>query len=252
MRPLGLLMLLPLIACSAGNAETGEAAEARGTGPARTYDVAGFTGVELRGSDDVDVRVGPAFSVRAQGPSDELDRLEIRRDGDTLRIGRKRGNWGWSKGQGVKVFVTMPRISVAAVAGSGDMAVDRVDGDRFEGAVAGSGNLALGAIRADAAELSIAGSGDLTGAGRVRKLEMNIAGSGDIDARQLTAAEASVSIAGSGNARAGGRPGQHQPDGIGRRGAGRGRALHHQQDGVGRGALRLIDGGGEGVRPPPP
>lgn len=200
MRPFAFAMILPLIACSPGNAESGDAVEARGSGPSRTFDVADFTGVELRGADDVDVRVGPAFSVRAQGPSDELDKLDIRRDGETLKVGRKRSSWGRS--EGVKVFVTMPRIASAAVAGSGDMAVDRIEGRRFNGAVAGSGNLSLGTVGVDEAELSIAGSGDLTGAGRARRLEMNIAGSGDIDARGLTAAEAAVSIAGSGNARA--------------------------------------------------
>lgn len=201
MRVSGLLVLLPLIACSAGNAESGERVEARGTGPSRDYDVAGFSGVELRGGDDVDVRVGPAFSVRAQGPSAELDKLEIVRDGDTLRVGRKRGI-NWSKSEAVKVFVTMPRIAAASIAGSGDMAVDRVEGPRFSGAIAGSGNLSLGSIRVEDAELSVAGSGDLTGAGQARRLEMNIAGSGDIDARQLTASQAEVSIAGSGDARA--------------------------------------------------
>jgi hypothetical protein len=203
MRPLSLLLALPIMACSAGNAASGETVEARGTGPSRDYDVAGFTQVDLRGSDDVDVRVGPAFSVRAQGPGDELDKLQIDRSGDTLRIGRKK-NFGmsWNSGPGVKVFVTMPRLSGAAVSGSGDMTVDRVEGERFAGEVAGSGSLSIGAIRVGDAALSVAGSGDVIGAGSAGTLRMEIAGSGDIDARQLTAAQARVSIAGSGNARA--------------------------------------------------
>ncbi|HEX8387901.1 MAG TPA: head GIN domain-containing protein [Sphingomonas sp.] len=204
MRALVLVaMALPLIACSAVSAESGETVEARGTGPSRDFAVSGFSSVELRGSDDIEVRVGSGFSVRAQGPSAELDKLEILRDGDALVVRRKRSNsWGWSKSEGVKVFVTMPRIAGASVAGSGNMAVDRVEGDRFAGSIAGSGNLSVSAMRVDEADLSIAGSGDLVGAGSARRLEMSIAGSGDIDARQLTASEAEISIAGSGNARA--------------------------------------------------
>ena len=203
MRALGLLFTLPLIACSANAAGTDETAEARGTGPSRDYAMSGFSAVELHGSDDVEVRVGPAFSVRAQGPAEELDRLQITRSGDSLRIGRKRTTgMNWSGGEGVKVFVTMPSLAGASVSGSGDMTVDRVEGDRFSGTVAGSGSLAVGAMRADDVSLSIAGSGDLIGAGTARTLKMEIAGSGDIDARQLTASEARVSIAGSGNARA--------------------------------------------------
>ncbi|PAX07903.1 head GIN domain-containing protein [Sphingomonas lenta] len=203
MRILGLLVMLPLIACSAGKAESGEAAEARGRGPTRDYDVSGFTAVNLRGADDVEVRVGPGFSVRAQGPEEELDRLEIVRDGDTLQVGRKRGSgWNWGKSEGVTVFVTMPSIAAVGLAGSGDLAVDRVDGERFKASLAGSGNLSLGALRVEDAELSLAGSGDLTGAGVARRLAVKLAGSGDVDARQLTASEAVVSLAGSGDVRA--------------------------------------------------
>ena len=204
MRRMGLLMLLPLIACSAGNAETGEAAEARGAGPSRTFDVTGFTAVELAGVDDVDVRVGPAFSVRAQGPSEVLDRLEIRRDGDTLKVGRKRrSGWKWSeKPGGVTVFVTMPHIAGASVAGTGNLQVDRVEGRRFAGAVAGTGDLLVRVLKVDEADLSIAGTGDLVAAGAARRLRMSVAGTGTIDARQITAREADVSVAGSGDVRA--------------------------------------------------
>ena len=71
-----LLTAAPLAACSVDGDDGGPGASAAGTGTARTFAVAGFTGVALRGSDDVDVRVGPAFSVRAEGPSAELDKLK--------------------------------------------------------------------------------------------------------------------------------------------------------------------------------
>lgn len=198
----GALLPLILAACSAGNAETGEAVEPRGTGPSRDYDVSGFTSVSLRGSDDVDVRVGPDFSVRAQGPAAELDRLEIVREGDTLAIRRSGSRLGWGGSEAVKVFVTMPRIAAAAVAGSGDMLVDRVEGARFSAAVAGSGNLSVTAMRVGEAALSLSGSGDLVAAGAARRLNVKLAGSGDVDAREVTAAAATVALAGSGDIRA--------------------------------------------------
>ena len=201
MRALGMMLVLPLIACSAGNAETGEVAEARGRGPSREYDVAGFSAVELRAADDVEVRVGPGFSVRAQGAPEELDLMEVVRDGDTLKIGRRNGGPRWG-GKGVTVYVTMPRIAAATVAGSGDMGVDRVDGAAFSGAVAGSGDLSIGSLRVGEAALSVSGSGDLTGSGRADRLRMQVTGSGDIDARALETGQASVSLTGSGDVRA--------------------------------------------------
>ena len=207
MRFLMILAALPLAACGsvAMGSDSGDKATASGTGTTRSFAVSGFTGVELAGSDDVDVRVGPAFSIRAEGPSEELDRLDIRKDGSTLSIGRTRDgsfNWGGRKSQGVKVYVTMPSIAAASLAGSGDLRVDKVAGGDFSGALAGSGDLSVDNIAATSARLEIAGSGGIAAKGSVQKLSMSIAGSGDIDAGGLTATGADVSIAGSGNASA--------------------------------------------------
>ncbi len=210
MRILAILAALPLVACGAGatgNAAggdaggKGDAAAASGTGGARSFAVADFTGVELAGADDVDVRVGGTFSVRAEGPADELDKLEISKDGSMLKVGRKRNSGGWSmsSGKGVKVYVTMPAIQAASLAGSGNLTVDKVQATDFSGDLAGSGDLQLGRLSATSATLSIAGSGGIGASGEVQRLKVDIAGSGDIDAAGLKAREASVSIAGSGN-----------------------------------------------------
>jgi hypothetical protein len=203
MRALLLLAALPLVACSFHDSDDSQpGVPASGQGTSRTFDVAGFTAVDLRGADDADVRVGQAFSVRAEGPADRLDDLRIVKQGDTLKIGRKSHGTSWSGGRNVKVFVTMPAIASAGVAGSGDMTVDQVDGGSFSGSTAGSGDLTVHQIKADAVELSIAGSGNIDAAGAASRLSMSIAGSGDIDAGGLTAGGGDVSIAGSGSAKA--------------------------------------------------
>lgn len=197
MRPIAYALLATLAACSIGS-DDGVAAQGQGT--QRSFAVDGFEKVELAGSDDVDVRVGQAFSVRAEGPAEVLDRLRIEKDGDTLEIGRKRGD---SSVRGkARVIVTLPRLAGASVAGSGNMQVDRAGGAKFDGSLAGSGNLQVGQLQADAVELSIAGSGTARAAGATKKLDIDIAGSGNIDAPRLTADEAKVNIAGSGNVRA--------------------------------------------------
>lgn len=202
MNYLALLAALPLMACNvaagAGESETG--VPGSGSGNARSYAIADFSSVSLRGSDDVDVRVGSAFSVRAEGPSEQLDRLVIDKRGDTLRIGRKsESGINWSRGEKVRVYVTMPRITGASVAGSGDLAVDRAEGTAFSASTAGSGDLKVATLAVESATLSVAGSGTVSAAGTAGAIDANIAGSGDIDARGLTAKSAKVSIAGSGN-----------------------------------------------------
>lgn len=208
------LLPLPLMACQS-NWERGERAQANGSGAqaeggaapggtasARSYDATGFTGVDVRGPDDVTVRVADAFSVRAEGDSRVLDRLEVAVVDGTLRIGRKNQNgWSWSSDDnGVRIHVTLPRLTRASISGSGDLDADRAEGD-FAGSVAGSGNLRIAALTGGAADLSIAGSGDLSVAGTATRVSASVAGSGDIDAAGLTATSANVSIAGSGNVR---------------------------------------------------
>jgi pectate lyase len=195
-------MVLPLAACQSNWEKQGQAAQVSGAGTSRSYAATGFTQVDLRGPDNVDVKTGSAFAVTAEGEAKVLDTLDIRVVDGTLRIGRKDRDGGWfSNDQGARIHVTLPRLSGASVAGSGDLSVDKADGD-FDAAVAGSGNLSIAALRAGALELSVAGSGDLSVAGTADKLEANIAGSGNIEAGKLSAARAEVSIAGSGDVRA--------------------------------------------------
>ncbi|ATY32909.1 head GIN domain-containing protein [Sphingomonas psychrotolerans] len=197
MRMLLIVALLPLAACQSNWEKKGEAAQASGSGATRTFAATGFTGVELRGSDDVDVKTGANFAVTAEGDTKVLDQLDIRVVNGTLRVARKDSKW-FSNDRGARVHVVMPRLTAAAVGGSGDLTVDRAEGD-FGGAVSGSGNLTIADLRAGSADLSVAGSGDMSVAGSASKLSASIAGSGNIDARRLTAANADVSIAGSGN-----------------------------------------------------
>lgn len=194
--------VLPLAACNFANGMSGDVVQPSGSGGTRSFQVADFTGVSLRGADDVEVRTGNNFAVTAEGDSALLDRLEIRKDGDTLRVGRKDGDWKWGGGKGAKVTVTMPRLVSADVAGSGNMTVDRAEGD-FDGSIAGSGNLSIAQLRGGKADLSVAGSGDLkVAAGEASEIDLSIAGSGDIDAPGMRAARGDLSIAGSGNIRA--------------------------------------------------
>lgn len=196
-----MVAALPLAACGSAASSKGDAVAPSGSGGERSFAVADFDRVELAGADDIDVRVGSAFSVRAEGPADQLEKLDIRKDGSTLWVGRKRENGGWSiqRGKGVTVHVTMPAIAAANLAGSGNLNVDRVTGDAFKGQLAGSGNLRLADLRAERVDVDLAGSGNVQAGGQVGRLGISIAGSGDVDAAKLRAKSADISIAGSGN-----------------------------------------------------
>lgn len=187
-----LAATLGLAACSAG--DSGE----RAAPPRNDAALRDFTGVTLASSDRVEIVQGPAFAVRVEGTRAAQDGLEIRRDGDMLKIGRKSGTF-WSKGDdGARIRVTMPTIAAAALAGSGDISIDRT-GENFAATLSGSGDMTIGQLRGDRAALTVTGTGTIAAAGAVRHLTLSVAGTGDIDAKQVKAGEATVSIAGTGD-----------------------------------------------------
>lgn len=206
---LPLIAIATLAACNDSSAETATPKlKASGQQGQRAFQLANFDRVALQGPDNVEVRVGPAFSVTAQGDTGVMQALEIKLDGSTLEIGRKNTRSGFRWGghdeddsAAVKVVVTMPAMRGAALAGSGDMSVDRVSGDAFDASLAGSGDMLLGGLAVKNAELSIAGSGDIRASGAADMVKVSIAGSGDADGSGLAAKGAEVSIAGSGNTR---------------------------------------------------
>ncbi len=201
MRFLLIAALLPATACHASWEKEGHAIQPSGKGATRSFAASGFTGVDLRGPDDVDVKTGPDFRVTAEGDSAILDQLEIQVVNGSLRVGRKDNQGSWfSNDPGVKVHVVMPKLTTAGVAGSGDLSIDKAEGD-VRAEIAGSGNLSIASLNSGETDFSIAGSGDLNASGSARNLKVSIAGSGDVAAEGLTATSADISVVGSGNVR---------------------------------------------------
>jgi hypothetical protein len=186
-----------LAACSVG-AQPNQA-QASGHQGQRGFEVGEFRSVTLFGPHDVNVAVGGAPSVRAEGDSAALDGLDIRVENGTLRIGTQR-NWSWSgPGGRVTVHVTVPSLENASVTGSGDLTIDRAEAERFAANVTGSGDLNIGVLRARQADFSITGSGGIDVDGDADEAEITITGSGDADLESFQVGRARVRIMGSGD-----------------------------------------------------
>ncbi len=194
------LIAIPVAACSMSWSDD-EGVAAQGSGGKRTYPVEGFERVSLGGAGEVEVRVGPGYSVTATGSSEVLEKIIVERDGNSLKLTRRKG-MSWSKGEKVNFLVTMPRITGADIGGSGTIVIDRVPGGSFEGNIGGSGKLDVRGLAVDKAEFSIGGSGDVSAAGTASKLEVSIGGSGTIRAEPLRAETGEITIAGAGNIQA--------------------------------------------------
>jgi hypothetical protein len=197
-----------VIAASAATSACGHGGS-EGASPtvSRNYQIGNFQAIEVAGPYDVQVRTGGNAGVSASGSEKLLQRTEVEVKGDKLVIRpEKQNGWfhfGWGTSGKANFTVTVPQLSGATIAGSGNINVDKVQGNSFEGTVAGSGGIAVAAMNVQSLKLSIAGSGGVkAGAGKAQSAQYDIAGSGDLDAGAIQAQQAKVSIAGSGSVKA--------------------------------------------------
>jgi hypothetical protein len=150
-----------------------------GSGNSKTESraVASFSKIDLAGSPDVDVVIGPTTSVAVSADDNLLPFIETTVDGETLKIKSKHS---YRTRLGVTVSVTVPSLHGASVSGSG--------------------NIHVAGLKVGALDATVAGSGNVTLAGAVDQLRARIVGSGDVQAGNLAAKNVRVSVTGSGDA----------------------------------------------------
>jgi len=184
-------------------------AREEGGGPtvSRNYEVGNFQQIEVAGPYDVTVRTGSNASVSARGGEKLLDRTTVEVDGNKLVIRPEHSgglfHFGFSTHGNANFVVTVPKLTAATITGSGDIHVDRVTGQQFEGEVTGSGGLDIDTMDVQQLGLTVTGSGDLKGGtGQALTGDYQIAGSGNLDASSIQAQQIKTLIQGSGSIRA--------------------------------------------------
>jgi hypothetical protein len=173
-------------------------AVARPESPAneRRFDVDRFAAIDLAGSDNVRVVSGTAISVVASGDPRAVAALAIEVRGDTLRVGRKPGNW---RDKGAIVSVTIPTLRAATISGSGSLRAIAIRVPAFIGRISGSGGMSLTSLRAGDARFDLSGSGSIVADGSADRVSIDLGGSGRVDTRHLAAADVTVTMGGSGS-----------------------------------------------------
>lgn len=195
-----------IAACSATSACGQMHDEGSGPTVSRNYEVGNFQQIEVAGPYEVTVRTGGNPGVSAEGGQKLLDRTVVVVQGDKLVIHpEEQHSWfSFTRHSGKANFtVTVPQLAGATIAGSGDIHIDHVQGNSFNGAVAGSGGLQVENVEVGTLKLQIGGSGSAKAiAGKAQTADYAIGGSGDIEAGSVEAQQAKIAIAGSGSVKA--------------------------------------------------
>lgn len=133
----------------------------------KTYSLADFSNVDISAGLSAKIAVGGAYSVRAEGAAEALDRLDIRVEGDTLVLARKHQmNWGWNKSNGkVTIYVTTPKLDGVEASSGSSAATTGVNAENFRADVSSGASLSIsgacGALQSQASSGASLSAGEL-------------------------------------------------------------------------------------------
>jgi hypothetical protein len=179
----------------------GKSEQVQGSGKlkAETRQVSGFKGLAMALPGQVEVRTGSSEGLSIETDDNLLPLIETVVEDGTLKI-RNRNKAG-IRTRNLKIVVQTRGLDRVALAGSGSIAADRMDGPRLQFDLGGSGNIRVGKAEGETVAVNLGGSGDLkVDEGSARKLSATVGGSGTIDMTRVRLDSASVTLAGSGNA----------------------------------------------------
>ncbi|HEY3857054.1 MAG TPA: head GIN domain-containing protein [Verrucomicrobiae bacterium] len=203
---------LPVLCFAVVNISSCSTNSIQGSGVAKTETrtVPAFSKIELAGSPDVEVTVGPAVSLTITGDDNVMPLIDTEVKGETLEIG---SHDSYSSRTEVKLKITVPSLEHVGISGSGNIHATGVKAGEMDAGITGSGNLEIVGT-ADRLNAHITGSGNLKAEELAAKhVHVTVTGSGDAKVRATDEIEANIT--GSGNVRYAGNPAQVKKSVVG-------------------------------------
>jgi hypothetical protein len=171
------------------------------TSTRETRNVRDFKRVSFGISGNLDIKIGPGFSVVLEGARRDIDEVITQLSGDRLVI--RQDNWRFNLKDKVNVHITMPGLEGLSVSGSGKAEIlDNInDADNLNLSVSGSGKLVTAGLIVDKLKCNISGSGDILigSGGNADGAEISISGSGGYRGEDFEIDHLEVSVSGSGS-----------------------------------------------------
>ena len=166
----------------------------------RNFGVSGFDRVRLDGDYRVTLTTGVAPFAKASGSSQAIDKLSIRVEGRTLVVRSDRsGSWGgYPGGQDgpISIQIGTHELTAAYVNGAGSLAINRVEGLKFDASAMGAGALSIDEVAVDQFNVGLAGAASARLAGRAGKLTLIVRGASLVDSESLSVKDAVIGTEG--------------------------------------------------------
>jgi hypothetical protein len=178
---------------------SGEPVKGNGNIKRQARQVGHFDGLAMSLPGKVEVRSGASEGLTIEADDNLLPLIETVVEDGTLKIRNKdKVN---IQPRNLTIVVQARALDRLALAGSGSIAADRVQGARIRLDVGGSGTIRVSKAEGEAISVNLGGNGDLkVDEGSARSLSASIGGSGKIEMARVRVDKASVTVAGSGDA----------------------------------------------------
>jgi len=174
----------------------------RGNGNVETKErsVSAFNEVEVHGAMDVHVSQGDLQPVKLEGDENLLQYIEIRQEGNKIKIGPKPG-YNLRPTNKLKVYLTSPAYSRLDVSGACNIYSDnKLSGSQpLELEVSGAGDIKVD-VDAPKVTAGISGSGSVEMRGETRDFDLRLSGAGKARCYDMKSENTKVDISGAGSA----------------------------------------------------
>lgn len=192
-----LIAIAAVLFAAAGSAH----ARIAGREASKDFMVTGFEDVSITGPLSVTIVTGKAPSVVARGDRNMIDRLLVRKNGDTLRLSLRRTNTEIDpekRGGGpLRIEISSWKLASLDVSGPADVRADTLDSQNVGVNLSGAGSIEIGSVMSDKLQINMLGNGSISIAGgRSDLADVRLNGASRLDAPDLSADRLRLSTVG--------------------------------------------------------
>lgn len=163
----------------------------------RDYMVTSIATLTLEGDIAATLTHNPQAKMVATGQPTDIDRLNIQRNGRSLRISMVQSGRTYPRKGPITLELRSADVETITLNGGASLTADRLDQQRVQLNVYGSGALAIGDVTADRLRVNIVGSGAVAlGKGQVGNANFALDGTGRLDAGGVSIKELNVTSSG--------------------------------------------------------
>ena len=163
----------------------------------RDFMMSSIVNLTLEGDIAATLTHDPRAALVATGQPTDIDRLNIQRNGSSLRISMAQSGASYQRKGPVTIAIKSADVKSLSLNGGASLTADRLDQQQLTLGVFGSGALAVGTVKADKLRINMRGSGAIAlGSGAVSKADFVLDGAGRLDAGAMTIGDLTITSSG--------------------------------------------------------